>query len=95
VWVHSAKLWHNKCGVYLERPTLPLVEEETPFPNTKTILEITKVLSWVMKGPKTNNDCAGKDSSNLLDWTGWELVNQGPKKKLVNVRVVCAPVCVQ
>jgi hypothetical protein len=29
----NAELRCNKVGAYLKRPTPPLVEEETPFPN--------------------------------------------------------------
>jgi hypothetical protein len=31
-YIH-AKLRCNKCGVYSDRPTLPLVEEEAAYPN--------------------------------------------------------------
>jgi hypothetical protein len=54
------KLWYNNYGIYLES-TLPLIEEE-----------ITRILSWVVMGPKTNNDCAGKGQQQFtdLDWMG-------------------------
>jgi hypothetical protein len=38
-WLHEcgytrAKLQRNKCGAYSERPSPPLIKEETPFANT-------------------------------------------------------------
>jgi hypothetical protein len=33
------KVQYNKCGAYSERQTRPLVEEDTSFTNTQTVLE--------------------------------------------------------
>jgi hypothetical protein len=40
--------------------TLPLVEEEAPVQNRWSILEWTKIWSWVPTGPETKYDFAGE-----------------------------------
>jgi hypothetical protein len=50
--------------VALTQPTAPLIEEETQIQNTWTVLERTKILSWVPTGPETNNECAGEDQQH-------------------------------
>jgi hypothetical protein len=39
----------------------PLFSSGTPFSNTQTTFERTKIWSWIPTGPETMNDCAGED----------------------------------
>jgi hypothetical protein len=57
-------------GAYSERQIIPLVEKETPFQNTKMVLERTKIKPRVPTGLETKNDCAGDDQQQFtgMDW---------------------------
>jgi hypothetical protein len=48
-------------GLCLSASTTPLAEEETPFPNTQTVLERTYIRSWARTGFETKKDCADED----------------------------------
>jgi hypothetical protein len=54
------KLRCNKHSAYTERPTPPLVEEETLLLSTYMSGGEQKSWSWTSTRPKAKNDCAGK-----------------------------------
>jgi hypothetical protein len=56
-----------KRGAYPESLAPPLVETETPFPKTETVLQRTKIWSWLPTGPETKNDCAGEGQQQLTE----------------------------
>jgi hypothetical protein len=72
VRVHSCEITVQQMWRLLRRQPPPLVEEETPIPNTYTVLERTQIRSWVPKGLGTKNDYAGEDQQQFTrpDWNG-------------------------
>lgn len=62
-------------GAYSERPTLPLVEEDTWFPNVQKALKRIKFGLWFSKGQenKVENSGGGQWQCILLDWRFYTL----------------------
>jgi hypothetical protein len=81
VWGYiCAKLRSNNCGAYTDRPTPPLVKENSVFQNTWLALERTELWSCAWQRLKPRMTFLARTSINLLDWTGIMTYTYWPPK---------------
>jgi hypothetical protein len=64
------------------------IEEDSPFQNTGTVLEQTKIRSWVLTRPKTKHDSAAKGQQQI---TGLDHYSSYPEFVKVRQEVCLMP----